>query len=473
MKITKYDFSWSLFAYLFKIGSSLFLLPFILKFLSLDDVGIWYVLSSVLGLTLLFDFGFSPTIIRNVTYIYSGIKELRKVGVEDVSKSSKGVVDYKLLGAFIHTTRRIYLLIGFLAFVLLSVVGSFYFYTILRASNLNYNIYYWITWLVFIISTISNLYFIYLNNLLIGRGLVTKAQQAIVFGSLVYVILALCSVYSGFGLLGIVISNFIGTLVNRYIAFFAFFDIETRRHIVDNPGSSKEHNDLFQIVFYNARKMGVVTLGGFLINKAGFFLVTMFFSLSVVAKYGLTMQLISVVSSFAVIYFNTYLPLINTDFISKNNNGVIRNIGVSLFIIVVIFSLALVVFYFFGDMLLGLLGCKITLIDKNLIAVIILIGFLEVQHSVMATILTIENVVPFVYPALISGIVILGLSTILLYHFEASLWFVIIPQAIVQLSYNNWKWPLAVLHKLNINYFALIYQGLIFFVLKIKILNER
>ncbi len=473
MKITKQDFSWSIFAYLFKIGSSLLLLHFILKFLSLEDVGIWYVLSSVLGLTLLFDFGFSPTIIRNVTYIYSGIKELRKEGIEEVNTSSKEKVNYKLLGAFIHTIRRIYLLIGFLAFVLLSVIGSYYFYTILRASNLNYNIYYWVTWFVFIVSTISNLYFIYLNNLLIGRGLVSKAQQSIVIGNLVYVILALCSVYSGFGLLGVVISNFIGTLVNRYIAYFAFFDIKTRRYIDDNLGSSKEHNELFQIVFFNARKMGVVTIGGFLINKAGFFLVTMFFSLSVVAKYGLTMQLISVVSSFAAIYFNTYLPLINMDLISKNFKGVIRNIGMSLFLIIAIFSVALVVFYFFGDIFLNLLGSKITLIDKNLIAVIILIGFLEIQHSVMATILTLENVVPFVYPALISGVVILGLSTILLYFVEVSLWFVIIPQALVQLSYNNWKWPLAVLRKLNINYFALIYQGVIFFLLKIKILNER
>lgn len=459
MDIGRKDLIWSAAAYFLKIGSSLLLLPIILKFLAVDEVAIWYIFSSITGFVLLFDFGFSPTIIRNVTYIYCGATDLKKEGIEEFHNNGNRTVDYGLLNAFIHTIRKIYLALSAGAALLLVTLGSYYFYSILKPENLHLDILIWITWIVFILSTITNLYYLHLTNLLIGRGLVKKAQKAIVWGNLLYIVLALIAAILNLGLLGIVCSNFLGNLINRHISYRSFFERETKCRLSDVGVRKFEGKQLFEKVFYNAKKMGVVTLGGFLINKAGFFLVTVFFPLTIVAQYGLTMQLLSIVSTLSVIYFNTYLPLLNSNYISKKFETLKSQLGISLVIMLISYIGAYSGLAIFGKFLLTAIGSNVELIGFDFIFVLFIASFLESQHSIMATVLTFENRIPFVMPAIISGLLIVLFALALLWFFDISLWAIILPQLIVQLAYNNWKWPSLVLDVMDTKYLSLVLLG--------------
>ena len=60
IKITKQDIMWNYAGSIFNIGMGIFVLPFVLKMLTTDELGVWYVFGSIAALITLLDFGFSP-----------------------------------------------------------------------------------------------------------------------------------------------------------------------------------------------------------------------------------------------------------------------------------------------------------------------------------------------------------------------------------------------------------------------------
>jgi hypothetical protein len=82
LKITasKKDVLWSYVGYFFNLGVNIVLLPFILRYLSREELGIWYTFTGIYALVILVDFGFSTTFVRNLTYAWSGVQDLQEEG---------------------------------------------------------------------------------------------------------------------------------------------------------------------------------------------------------------------------------------------------------------------------------------------------------------------------------------------------------------------------------------------------------
>ena len=77
-----------------------------------------------------------------------------------------------------------------------------------------------------------------------------------------------------------------------------------------------------------------------------------------------------------------------------------------------------------------------------MIATMALIYLLELNHGPLcAAFLMTENQVPFLPAALGSGLAIVAIGLVLAAHTSLGVWSVIIAQGVVQLTYNNWKWP--------------------------------
>lgn len=66
-----------------------------------------------------------------------------------------------------------------------------------------------------------------------------------------------------------------------------------------------------------------------------------------------------------------------------------------------------------------------------------------------ATLIVTKNEVPFVKPAIVSGGIIILLTVLCLQYTHWDLIGVVAIQFLVQLAYNNWKWPVVVLKELN------------------------
>ena len=72
------DVSWNYIGIIMSMGSNFLLLPFLIRFIDSEMLGLWYVYLSIGGIVTLFDFGFNPTLARNVAYCWSGAKQLNE-----------------------------------------------------------------------------------------------------------------------------------------------------------------------------------------------------------------------------------------------------------------------------------------------------------------------------------------------------------------------------------------------------------
>ena len=76
-----------------------------------------------------------------------------------------------------------------------------------------------------------------------------------------------------------------------------------------------------------------------------------------------------------------------------------------------------------------------------------------------ATLITTRNEVPYLKAALISGFFIALFSLTSLYYTDWGICGVVALTGLVQISYNNWKWPLMVSQELEKSYPQLVKIG--------------
>jgi hypothetical protein len=126
INLSKRDAVWSLIGTFLSMGVNFIMLPFILHFLDDDSVGFYYILTSLSGIVVMFDFGFSPSISRNMAYAWCGAKNLQKQG-GDVGNHIEP--NYELMKAIVSTCKRIYFTISFFALLLCATLGSISMYS--------------------------------------------------------------------------------------------------------------------------------------------------------------------------------------------------------------------------------------------------------------------------------------------------------------------------------------------------------
>ena len=86
--------------------------------------------------------------------------------------------------------------------------------------------------------------------------------------------------------------------------------------------------------------------------------------------------------------------------------------------------------------------------------------FLEFNHgSIFSTFITTKNEVPFTVPSIVSGCAIVVLSVSLVTLTKLGLWGLLLSQCLVQLAYNNWKWPCVVLKEMGMSVSGLVRSG--------------
>jgi len=135
-----------------------------------------------------------------------------------------------------------------------------------------------------------------------------ESKKANVYTSLLKIILTFAFLYGGLGLLGVALANLIAPFANRYISYFYFFTQDLKSKIISYKISNREKIELFKVIWFNSKKLGLVFLGSFAISKLGMFLSGLYLSPSEVASYGLMLQLVGIISSIASTLFSVYQP---------------------------------------------------------------------------------------------------------------------------------------------------------------------
>lgn len=456
ISLSKKDIVWGYFAQFFSIASGIITLPLILQMLTAEEIGMNYLMLTVGSLVTLFDFGFAHQFGRNITYVFSGAQELKKEGIETTISNQN--INYRLLATMIYTAKFVYKRLALIVLFFMLTFGSLYIYKVTDGFKNVENSF--IIWIVYSVSTFFNVYYSYYTSLLTGKGMIMESKKAMVYSRLVYIFLTFIFLYSGLGLLGVAMANLIAPFVSRYISYNYFFAIELKDKISVYNITNKEKFDLFTIIWFNAKKLGLVFVGSYAINKLSMFLAGLYLSLSDIASYGLMIQLIGLIVAISGTLFGIYQPRFSALRVADNKVSLIKEFAFSMNIFYILFILGSAFIIIFGTWILSIIGSNTTLPMLSILVIYSIIILLECNHSNFATFIITKNNIPFVESSLIAGACIaIGCFYSLSYTASGILGLVLV-QGICQLAYANWKWPYVVCREFNISFSRFIFLGM-------------
>ena len=446
IKITKKDVLWSYFAQIFTVASGLVTLPLILKLLSAEEIGMNYLMLSLGALVNLFDFGFTPQFSRNIAYVFTGAQVLKKEGVTVTETST---INYRLLATMIHTAEFVYRRLAIVVLLVMLTLGTYYIYYVTKGfTNIDNSL---SIWVLYSIGIFFNIYYSYFAALLIGKGLIMESKKAMVYSKIVYILLSFVFLFSGLGLMGVVLANLIAPFINRFLSYRYFFTIELTNKIKIYDISKKEKLELFEIVWHNAKKLGLVFVGAYAINKLSIFLAGLYLPLSDIGSYGLMIQLFGLLSMVSGMLFTVFEPRFSSLRTKGDTTALIKEFAFSMNIYYLTFIIGAIGLLYLGPYFLSLISANVALPSFFIMLLFSVVLFLEGNHSNFATLIVTNNSVPFVTSALVAGFFIgLGDYISLKYTGYGILGLVAV-QGLVQLAYANWKWPFVVLNEFKIN----------------------
>lgn len=436
------DIIWGYLSQILNMASSLLLLPFILHFLSQEDIGIWYVFITIVGLIQLLEFGFLPTISRYISYVYAGADDILDKKIPKYNQS--GEINIRLLSDIICASRKIYLIIAVISFIIISIGGSFYLSTLEYTGDHEYL---YLSWMIYGSATVIIFYFGYYNALLKGRGDQTQLNKVIVFSKLTNVICTIILLYLGFGILSISIGMLCSVIVDRILVRINVFNVSAFETI--QAFKLLKGKDYTKIIWNNAKLMGMVQLGNFLTVKCSVLIISSVIGLNAAAMYGFTLQITSIAVIVSSMYFGLQLPYMNAEQIKGNTDGIRRVFSRSLGLAWVLFFCYAVAILIVGPYALSLISTNTHLLSSGMLILFLLSAFLEMNHSLCTAFLTTKNEIIFMWPLFITGVLI-SISSIIFANIYG-LWGVILSQFILQLLYNNWKWPYLAFNEIKIS----------------------
>ncbi len=114
----------------------------------------------------------------------------------------------------------------------------------------------------------------------------------------------------------------------------------------------------------------------------------------------------------------------------------------------------------FGSYIISLMKSKTCLLDSYMLSFMLLYLFLEMNHSSFSWVILTKNEVPFWKASIFSGIATVVLSVFFIRYLELGAWGLLLGQALAQAAYQNWYWPLYVLHDFDTTIVKVFFIGI-------------
>lgn len=445
INIGRKDVIWNYLATFLQIGSGILLFPIILRLLPSETIGVWSIFVTISTFVALFDFGFDPSFTRNITYIFSGVNRLETNGISD--DYSQGNINYNLLASTIRAMRWFYSRIAWVVFFILISVGSFYLYHILNKGYTGDKLQIEIAWLLFCVVNTYNIYTLYYDSLVMGSGKVMRNKQVIIVSQSIYLLIAVILIYMGWGLLAIVIAQGVSLMIKRYFSHRIFFNNRELK-IQLQQANSEGFKDVIRILFPNSIKLGLTSLGAFLIMQSSVFVGSLYLSLDQIASYGITMQIVAVIGSLSAVYYTSYVPKVTLLRVYDENANIEKIYQRCVLILVATFLIFGVGLFFFGNWSLTILKSQTSFLNGGMLIAILFIMMLEKNHAVAGGFLLTQNQVPFFKASLFTGLITVLFLLIFIKYLHWGVWGMILAPGIANV-YNNIKWPYETIKQLK------------------------
>ncbi len=443
-QIGRKDVVWSFFSTFFMIGSNIILLPLILHEMPAAMVAVWSIFQVISGLIHLLDFGFRPSFARNVSYIFSGVQQLQVEGVLQVAKAN--TINYTLLKTMLHAMRSFYRWMALSVLALMLIAGSAYLYLVILPKYSESHTDLLMAWMILIAVNCYNLYTLYYDALLLGKGYVKRSQQITIIGQVFYLLVSVVLILMGCGLTAIVSAQFVSVFIRRSLSYRVFFTKVLLNEL--SKVTESNYKDVLHTITPNAIKVGLTNLGGFLVSRSSVLLGSAFLTLEQIACYSITFQVIDVIAKCSTVYYSTNVPKIAEYRANRNIPQLRMLFKNSIMLMLMVYIVFGGFFLLLGNFAMQLLESDTTFLPIILSLVLLIISLLEHNHSIASGFIAADNRIPFFIPSIVSGVATVILLWLFLSQMEMGLWGVILAPGVAQLAYQNWKWPSLVIKEL-------------------------
>ena len=290
--------------------SLIIVLPLILTRLSTEEIALWYLFSTVIGLQMLADVGFSSTFSRVIAYGMGGlntfqIKDLRNVKQSNISNEP----NWETIEKICLIMQVVYLRLTIISTILLCSLGT---WALIKPISTIVNVTSgWIAWGIILLASTINLRGNIYKSYLQGVNQIALLRRWEILSSLGAIATSFIVLLLGSGLLALVIANqgwlVLNILRNRWLCRTIEnrnFEQFTRKEI----DFDSIDPIVFQAVWSSAWRTGLgafmsyglVQLSGIIYAQVG--------EASGVASYLLALRLIQMVSQFSQAPFYSKLP---------------------------------------------------------------------------------------------------------------------------------------------------------------------
>ena len=425
--------AWSFGSAALRVGAGVLVLPLMARALPPEQLGLWYVFLSIGMLVGLVDLGFSYTVSRAAGYLWAGSDRLLAFGYAPVPASADGDgrPNFSLLGDLVATMRAYYRVLAVLVFLFLGLGGGAWIWAktagMADATSLRG------AWLGYAAGSFLNMTAALWPALLSGVNGVRQGQQIVVVSQLLNYGLIAFGLLNHWGLWAMVVGNFAAGWAARVLGrecFLRLVGAELRLQ------AHRWQPELIRTLWPAAWRLGLVSVGGFMVTQANTLVCSEVLGLETTAAYGLSAQLVMLLAGLSGVWVQVKLPLINQLRAQGRLADIAPLFAGRMRLAVVTFLAGAVVIFWVAPWGLKLIHARTPLLAAPLLATLLVIRFLEMHHSLYGGLVLSENQNPFVKPSLISGVLIVVLSLGLTPEF--GLWGLLLSAGLVQAGFSNW-----------------------------------
>lgn len=451
--IGKKDVIWSYIGSFFKVAANIILLPVVLKLLTDDELGIWYVFGSISQIVVLLDFGFAATVARNIAYAWCGVDSLKKDAIAEIKENQE--TNFEYFNLVLQTCKVIYTVIAGSALLFLLTAGLFYINSLDPSSI--------VAWIIYSIGVALNMRYCYYTSFLLGVGAVAENNKAAIITKLVQIIVSIILLYAGYGILGVSIAYLLSGIALRLsskLYFDNYENIKAKLCEIKTKTSWAEVKKTFRIIWHNASKDGLVTLANYLNTQANTLICSSVLGLATTGSYGLSVQLSAIAASIAGIPFSSTLPKLQEKAVKRDNQGSQMLFSGAM----ILFIISFIIITGFVIILLPVIKwLKPTLtVDVWLLLAVFFLALVNQIYHYCASLISTFNTLPYTKAFIISSVVAVVLSYLITKFTGLGIWALVISPLVVAFSYNLWKWPLYVLKLYNTTIIDFVKNGLSF-----------
>ena len=455
IRLKKSDVIWSYLGTILSMGANLLMLPVIIFYLDAEMLGLWYVFVSLGAIAALFDFGFSVTFARNITYCWSGADKLQKV---DVSFAENNEPDYLLMKKVLRACKVVYLRLSASALFLLLTAGLVYIIYVSRHID---GFEHLIAWVVFAIAVFLNLYYGYYASFLRGVGAVGEANKNTVIARAAQILLTVVLLMLGLGIIGVCIAYLAYGTLFRVLGKWKFYRYQ---HIGESLGevnqivTKSDVQPLVGIVWHNAWRDGVISLSNYLSNQATVIICSLYLSLAETGVYSIGVQIAMAIAAISGTFYMASQPQLQSAYITHDVEKTRETMSVIVVSLVVLFILGVIAVVSIFLPLLRMVK------PDAIVSVPILLG-LCAYHLILqfrncyTSYFSCSNRILYMKSFIMSAVLCIILSIVFTGRLHWGVWGLIGAQILSQLIFNVWYWPVLAHREMQLSAFDMVRIG--------------